>query len=131
MSESSQGFESPILRSPDPRADKGSRPISRGTVVGTVDADFDGDKRSDIVLYRPTAGTWFRLNSSDGQFSAAQFGLDGDKPVAQDYDKDGKADLAVWRPSIGDYFIQNSSNGLVQETHWGVNGDIPIAGSGR
>ena len=90
------------------------------------EADFDGDKRSDIALYRPTTGTWFSLNSSNGQFAAVQFGTAEDKPVPGDYDKDGRSDIAVWRPSIGDYFILNSSTGLARETHWGANGDIPI-----
>jgi hypothetical protein len=91
-----------------------------------VDGDFDGDRRSDIALYRPSTGTWFTLNSSNGQVAAVRFGLAEDNPVPGDYDKDGRSDVAVWRPSIGDYFILNSGNGLVQETHWGVNGDVPV-----
>ena len=44
-------------------------------------ADFDGDGRRDIALFRPTVKVWYHLRSSDGEFSAQLFGTGNEKPV--------------------------------------------------
>ncbi len=69
--------------------------------IGHHESDFDGDGTTDLAVFRPSIGTWFILNSSNGAVSGVQFGTNGDKPLAGDYDKDGKSDVAVWRPSLG------------------------------
>jgi hypothetical protein len=46
-----------------------------------VAADYDGDGRGDISVFRPSLGVWYRINSSDGSFFAAQFGSAGDRPT--------------------------------------------------
>lgn len=96
--------------------------ISRATRA----ADFDGDKKSDITVFRPGIGTFFRLNSSDGNFVATQWGMSGDKPVPGDYDFDGKTDIAVFRPSNGAWYILRSGTGTFLAQQWGQNGDIPV-----
>src|SRR4051794_2238490 len=47
--------------------------------------DFDGDGKTDISIFRPSAGEWWYLRSSDGQNRAYQFGTATDKPVPADF----------------------------------------------
>lgn len=43
-----------------------------------VSADYDGDGRVDISVFRPSTGTWWTLKSLDGSVSATQFGVSND-----------------------------------------------------
>ncbi|HEX8733857.1 MAG TPA: FG-GAP-like repeat-containing protein [Pyrinomonadaceae bacterium] len=89
------------------------------------DFDFDGDGKADVSIFRPnSAAEWYWQNSSTGQSSGVQFGVDSDKPVAADYDGDGKSDVAVFRN--GDWYRLNSSNNQFVAVHFGQNGDVPV-----
>jgi hypothetical protein len=91
-------------------------------------ADFDGDHRDDLSVFRSSTGTWLiALTSNPGAYVSQQWGQPGDVPVPGDYDGDGKADLAVWRPSTGTWLIKPSTNpsAFVSEI-WGSTGDIPV-----
>jgi hypothetical protein len=94
-------------------------------------ADFDGDGRTDMSVFRPADGIWYLLLSNSG-FTGAAWGLSTDRPVPADYDGDRKADLAIFRASAdasqADYFILNSSSGTVSFVSWGSPGDIPVTG---
>ncbi len=90
-------------------------------------ADFDGDGKTDVSVYRPVGGNWFIDRSSQGLI-VTQFGLIDDVPTPGDFDGDGKADIAVWRPSNGIWYRINSSNGSTFAINFGIAEDIPQAG---
>ena len=89
-----------------------------------VVGDFDGDKKTDAAVFRPSNGTWYVLQSSNSQVAAAQFGTNGDIPVTADYDGDGKADFAVYRGNT--WFISRSRDNGFTAAQFGANGDIPV-----
>ncbi len=103
---------------------------------GTIDkilgnkssADFDGDLRTDISVFRPSNGVWYVLNSRNGSVSYTTFGLSGDVPVAKDYDGDNIADTAVFRPSNGTWYVLRSTDSTFFAIPFGLDGDIPAAG---
>ena len=94
--------------------------------------DFDGDRRTDITVYRPSSGTWFILTSTSGfvDWLGYAWGVSSDVPVPADYDGDGRIDVTVYRPSTGQWFIlKSSATYTAWDTYqWGAPGDIPVPG---
>jgi hypothetical protein len=91
-------------------------------------ADFDGDGRTDISVYR-SPGEWYEMRSSNNTFyTRPGFGMSGDKLVPGDFDGDHKSDIAVFRGGTGEWFAIDSSTGLANIRRWGAAGDIPVVG---
>ncbi len=89
-------------------------------------ADFDGDGKTDLSVFRPSEGNWY-LNRSTSGFTVVNWGLSADIQTPGDFDGDNKADTAIFRPSTGTWWILRSSGG-VSATGFGLSGDLPVVG---
>lgn len=83
-------------------------------------ADFDGDSRDDVAVFRPSTGLWAVRG-----VTRAYFGTTGDTPLGGDYSGDGKADIGVFRKSSGLWAIQG-----VSRVYFGGSADTAVTGGG-
>lgn len=90
-----------------------------------VPADYDGDGRSDIAVWRVPIGEWEIRGSATGAITSVRFGTHEDVPVPADYDGDRRADLASYRAGIWE--IYGSLVGNTQRT-LGSGVDLPVPG---
>ncbi len=100
-------------------------PVAGLAIRKNKNADFDGDGKTDISVYRPDTGSWFVLNSSNSSFAATNFGNSSDIIAPGDYDGDGKTDTAVFRPAPGVWYFRTKA-GFVSSRSFGASGDIPV-----
>ncbi len=90
--------------------------------------DFDGDRRTDLSVWRASTGYWYVIKSNTNSALTTAWGIAGDVPVPGDYDGDGKADIAIWRPANGIWFVIRSAGGATLMQQWGSPGDVPVPG---
>ena len=99
--------------------------------AGKPRADFDGDGKTDLSVFRPSEGNWYLQQSTAG-FAALTWGVSTDTLLPGDFDGDNKADEAVYRPTstvgVPDYYVLNSNGFIYNGFEWGVPGDIPLSG---
>lgn len=90
-----------------------------------VPYDYDGDFRSDPVIYRPDAGGLYYILQSTVGVSVVSWGTSGYKPVSGDFDGDKKEDYNVVVESGGYLYwaIRRSSDGALYYALWGITGD--------
>jgi len=88
--------------------------------------DYNGDGKTDAVIYRPSSGLWYGPQTGAAQIVIQMtLGQAGDIPIPGDYDGDGTTDPAIWRPSTGLFFAVLSGGG-VKSTNFGQAGDVPV-----
>jgi hypothetical protein len=100
-------------------------PVAGPAIPKNRNADFDGDGKTDISVFRPDTGQWWVINSATSTVSIATWGLAADIPAPGDYDGDGKTDYAVYRPSEGLWYTYGKA-GVVSVVKWGLEEDIPV-----
>jgi len=101
--------------------------LAKGTLAPTAAsgekfADFDGDGKTDVSVFRPSSSVWYVQGSTAG-FTATQFGISTDQPVPADFDGDGKTDIAVYRDGV--WYSLLSATSTVNITSFGLAGDKP------
>jgi hypothetical protein len=102
-------------------------PVAGVSILKNKNADFDGDRKADISVFRPSNGVWYVRNSSNSGVSFTPFGLGTDVISPGDYDGDGRTDHTVFRPSDGTWHMLTKA-GVYSVRAFGQNGDIPAAG---
>jgi hypothetical protein len=92
-------------------------------------ADINADEKTDIVVFRPSTGTWFfTTNIAVPDYELLSFGQSGDIPLTNDYDGDFKADFVLFRPKTATWFIRRTSDESIREVQFGRSTDKPLTG---
>lgn len=100
--------------------DTNDRVIGRDTL-----GDYNADDKTDISIFRPSVGQWWRKSSYAGTIAAHTFGVSTDKIVPGDYTGNAFADSAVFRPSNGTWYVLRDEDFTFYSVPFGVSTDIP------
>ena len=105
--------------------------------VSRAVADYDGDGRSDLALYRRDSANgsawWARTVGGDDIYGDHKWGGAGDIPISGDFNGDGTADPALFRPDCTNgstLWVKDGRSGdqLVGGQKFGGCKDIPASG---
>lgn len=96
-----------------------------------VRADFDGDGRTDVSIFRPSTGDWW-FNRTTAGLGAVNWGLNGDFPISGDFNDDKSSDFGIFRgmvnPTDADFWLLKTPAFDYEAYSWGLPGDVPFSG---
>lgn len=122
----SRGSEAPLLFDTELQAKYAYWGVVDPRKLLETPFDLDGDRKTDISIFRPGPNEWWWLKSSTGGNAALQFGTSTDKLVSVDFTGDGISDVAFWRPSTGQWFVLRSEDFSFYAFPFGSTGDVPV-----
>jgi hypothetical protein len=75
--------------------------------------DFDGDGKTDLVIYRKINGVWWIISSLGGSPISTGWGGDpSDMPVVGDWNGSGTTKIGVFQKATGTWYLDLNGNGL-------------------
>lgn len=87
--------------------------------------DYDGNRRTDYSVFRPSTTSYF-IQSLSGGSSVASFGRPNDKLIPADYNGDRLTDLAIYRPESGLWWVLDRFSKPIYFIQFGLPEDIPV-----
>ena len=94
--------------------------------------DYDGDGKSDLVVYDDASGSWYAYSLSRDEpiIWDHAWGWQGAQTVQGDYDGDGISDLCVYNQNDGTWYAWSHTRQdfIIWGVEWGWPGAIPVPG---
>jgi hypothetical protein len=105
-----------------------------GSSRGVSVTDYDGDRKSDLVVYGinpagdPNGGLWYIRKSGDGSYvTGRHWGNSNSVPIRADFNGDGVAEMVVFNNDTGMWYVSGNFGLSGTAYHFGDSNSIPAA----